>query len=118
MLKQNVDLTGKTVLVTGAAGFVGANLVMELLKSQSRIAIVGYDNVNNYYDVSLKEWRLAQIAKLAAQKPESSWTFVKANLADKKALNDVFEQYKPSVVVNLAAQAGFYFFFFNKNSCS
>ena len=106
MLKQNVDLTGKTVLLTGAAGFVGANLVMELLKSQSRIAIVGYDNVNNYYDVALKEWRLAQIAKLAAQKPESSWTFVKANLADKKALNDVFDQYKPSVVVNLAAQAG------------
>jgi len=79
---------------------------MELLKSQSRIAIIGYDNVNNYYDVSLKEWRLAQIAKLAEQKPESSWTFVKANLADKKALNDVFDQYKPSVVVNLAAQAG------------
>ena len=106
MLKPNVDLTGRTVLVTGAAGFVGANLVMELLKSQSRIAIIGYDNVNNYYDVSLKEWRLAQIAKLAEQKPESSWTFVKANLADKKALNDVFDQYKPSVVVNLAAQAG------------
>jgi len=101
-----VELTGKTVLVTGAAGFVGANLVMELLKSQSRIAIVGYDNVNNYYDVSLKEWRLAQIAKWAEQKPESSWTFVKANLADKKALNNVFEQYKPSVVVNLAAQTG------------
>ncbi|MBR4372526.1 MAG: NAD-dependent epimerase/dehydratase family protein, partial [Victivallales bacterium] len=99
-------MTGKTILVTGAAGFVGANLVMELLKSQSRIAIVGYDNVNNYYDVSLKEWRLAQIAKLAEQKPESRWTFVKANLADKKALHDVFEQYKPSVVVNLAAQAG------------
>ena len=106
MLKPNVDLTGRTVLVTGAAGFVGANLVMELLKSQSRIAIIGYDNVNNYYDVSLKEWRLAQIAKLAEQKPKSSWTFVKANLADKKALNDVFDQYKPSVVVNLAAQAG------------
>lgn len=106
MLTPNVDLTGKTILVTGAAGFVGANLVMELLKSQSRIAIVGYDNVNNYYDVSLKEWRLAQIAKLAEQKTESSWAFVKANLADKKALNDVFEQYKPSVVVNLAAQAG------------
>ena len=106
MLTPNVDLTGKTILVTGAAGFVGANLVMELLKSQSRIAIVGYDNVNNYYDVSLKEWRLGQIAKLAEQKPQSSWTFVKANLADKKTLNDVFEQYKPSVVVNLAAQAG------------
>ena len=106
MLKPNVDLTGRTVLVTGAAGFVGANLVMELLKSQSRIAIVGYDNVNNYYDVSLKEWRLAQIAKLAAEKKESSWTFVKANLADKKALDDVFEQNQPSVVVNLAAQAG------------
>jgi len=105
-LTPNVELTGKTVLVTGAAGFVGANLVMELLKSQSRIAIVGYDNVNNYYDVSLKEWRLAQIAKWAEQKPESSWTFVKANLADKKALNNVFEQYKPSVVVNLAAQTG------------
>ena len=106
MLTPNVDLTGKTILVTGAAGFVGANLVMELLKSQSRIAIVGYDNFNNYYDVYLKEWRLAQLAILAEQKTESSWAFIKANLADKKALNDVFEQYKPSVVVNLAAQAG------------
>ncbi|MBR4415712.1 MAG: protein CapI, partial [Victivallales bacterium] len=76
MLTPNVELTGKTILITGSAGFVGANLVMELLKSQSRIAIVGYDNVNNYYDVSLKEWRLAQIAQLTEQKPESSWTFV------------------------------------------
>ena len=106
MLKQNVDLSGKTLLVTGAAGFVGANLVMELLKSQSNVTIVGYDNINNYYDVSLKEWRLAQIEKLAGQKPQNTWTFVKANLADKKALTDVFEQHRPAVVVNLAAQAG------------
>ena len=106
MLKPNVDLSGKTVLVTGAAGFVGANLVMELLKSQNNVKIIGYDNVNNYYDVSLKEWRLSQIDKLAAEKPQNSWTFIKGNLADKPLLTKVFEQYKPAVVVNLAAQAG------------
>ena len=106
MLKPNVDLSGKTLLVTGAAGFVGANLVMDLLKTQTNVNVIGYDNVNSYYDVSLKEWRLRQIEKLAAEKPQNSWTFVKANLADKKALTDVFEQYRPAVVVNLAAQAG------------
>jgi UDP-glucuronate 4-epimerase len=78
----------------------------ELLRSQDNIHLIGYDNVNDYYDVSLKEWRLRQIAELAEKMPGSSWTFVRGNLADKKLLKQVFERYHPSVVVNLAAQAG------------
>jgi nucleoside-diphosphate-sugar epimerase len=106
MLTPNIHLADATILITGAAGFVGANLTMELLRSQDNIHLIGYDNVNDYYDISLKEWRLRQIAELAEKTPGSSWTFVRGNLADKKLLEEVFEQYQPSVVVNLAAQAG------------
>jgi len=106
MLTPNIHLTDATTLITGAAGFVGANLTMELLRSQDNIHLIGYDSVNDYYDVSLKEWRLRQIAELAKKTPGSSWTFVRGNLADKKLLEEVFEQYRPSIVVNLAAQAG------------
>lgn len=106
MLTPNIHLTDATILITGAAGFVGANLTMELLRSQDNIHLIGYDSVNDYYDVSLKEWRLRQIAELAEKTSGSSWTFVRENLADKKLLEEVFEQYRPSIVVNLAAQAG------------
>lgn len=95
------------VLVTGAAGFIGANLVLRLLKSENGNQIVGLDNLNSYYDPSLKDYRLEQIAKTAdAVKADNSWTFVKGNIADKELVNKLFEDYKFDIVVNLAAQAG------------
>ncbi len=106
MLPLNTELINKTVIVTGSAGFIGANLVIELLKTQSPLTIIGIDNVNDYYDVSIKEYRLAQIEKIAAQYPASKWTFIKGSIADKPLIDDIFVTYKPSVVVNLAAQAG------------
>ncbi len=96
----------KTILVTGAAGFIGSSLVLELLRSYSPLHVVGLDNMNDYYDVSLKEYRLAQIEACAAQHPESRWTFIKGNIADKTCVDDIFATYRPEVVVNLAAQAG------------
>lgn len=98
---QRIDLKGKTVLVTGAAGFIGANLVIELLKTIEDIKIVGIDNMNDYYDVSIKEWRLKEIEKMNGQ-----WTFLKGDIADKATIDGIFAEYKPAVVVNLAAQAG------------
>ena len=106
MLTPNVDLTNKTVLVTGAAGFIGANLVTELLNNVKEITVVGFDSVNDYYDVSIKEYRLAEIEKKAAEYSDRKWIFVKGNLADKSLIDGLFEKYNFSVVVNLAAQAG------------
>ena len=98
---QKIDLEGKVVLVTGAAGFIGSNLVIELFKTIDDIKVVGIDNMNNYYDVSIKEWRLKEIEKLGGQ-----WTFIKGDISDKNVIDKIFSDYKPSVVVNLAAQAG------------
>ena len=98
---QKIDLTAKTVLVTGAAGFIGSNLVMELFRTIKDINIIGIDNMNDYYDVSIKEWRLKEIEKLNGQ-----WTFIKGDISDKDTIDKIFEEYKPAVVVNLAAQAG------------
>lgn len=102
---QNIDLTGKTILVTGSAGFIGSNLVLELLKSESKVTIIGLDNVNDYYDVSIKEWRLSEIEKAAAESI-CSYHFIKGDLADRAVIDRLFADYKPTVVVNLAAQAG------------
>ncbi|MBQ5825612.1 MAG: GDP-mannose 4,6-dehydratase, partial [Clostridia bacterium] len=106
MLSPNVSLSGKTVLVTGAAGFIGSNLVAELLRTVEQITVVGIDNMNDYYDVSIKEYRLREIEKLAAEKTDSKWIFIKGNIADRAVIDKSFEKYGFDVVVNLAAQAG------------
>lgn len=110
---QKIDLNGKTILVTGAAGFVGSNLVKRLFKDVKDATIIGIDNMNDYYDVSLKEWRLKEL-KTLSNSPclggESglggSFNFIKGDIADKATIDDIFEKYHPAVVVNLAAQAG------------
>ena len=105
MLTANIVLRNKTVLVTGAAGFVGANLVLELLRTASPLRVIGVDNLNDYYDVRLKEYRLAEIEQAAA-KTDATWVFVKGNIADRSCIDGIFAEYAPAVVVNLAAQAG------------
>jgi len=106
MLTPNVNLENKTVLVTGAAGFIGSNLVLELFGSVKNIKIVGIDNMNDYYDVSLKEYRLKEIENSVKSKNGCEWVFVKGNIADKNLIDSVFSEYDFTVVVNLAAQAG------------
>lgn len=106
MKPQNVILINKTILVTGAAGFIGSNLVLELLRTVSPVHIVGIDNMNDYYDVSIKEYRLKQIEEFACRYPASTWTFIKGSIADRTAVDSIFKDYEPAVVVNLAAQAG------------
>lgn len=106
MLASNINLENKTVLVTGAAGFIGANLVTELLNTVRGITLIGLDNLNDYYDISIKEYRLAEIQKLVETKHDCNWTFVKGNLADKALVEKIFTEYTPEIVVNLAAQAG------------
>lgn len=101
IMKQNV-----TILVTGAVGFIGANLVLKLIEKYPEINIIGIDNKNDYYDVKIKEYRLNMIEERMAFTPKASWTFYKSNIADKPFIKEIFENYKPDVVVNLAAQAG------------
>ena len=101
-----IDLPNKTILVTGAAGFIGSNLVWRLLETQSPVKIVGIDNLNDYYDVSLKRWRLEQTVKKAAEHPASDWVFLRGDIADRDTIDGIFAQYHPDIVVNLAAQAG------------
>ena len=103
---QYINLNNKTILITGAAGFIGANLTLKLLSLYNNIIIIGIDNMNDYYDVSIKEWRLTQIEKRAKKQKASSWLFIKGSIADKELINQIFTQYKPNIVVNLAAQAG------------
>ena len=106
MKNKNVTLRNKTILVTGAAGFIGSNLVLELLRTQSSVNIIGIDNMNNYYDVAIKEWRLQQIKNIMDEHIDSKWTFIRGSIADKTMIDSIFKIYKPSIVVNLAAQAG------------
>ena len=120
---ERINLDNKTIFVTGAAGFIGSNLVKRLFKDVKGATIVGIDNMNDYYDVRLKEFRLREIEALsdspclggeptATNLPpkqgdkRASWVFVKGDIADKATVDGIFETYKPAVVVNLAAQAG------------
>lgn len=103
---KNIHLEQQIVLVTGCAGFVGSNLIFKLFSSISPIHIIGIDNLNDYYDVSIKEYRLNQIKSMADSHPESTWTFIKGSISDRELIQSIFEKYKPSIVVNLAAQAG------------
>lgn len=96
----------KTVLVTGGAGFIGSYLILELLKSIDNVNIISIDNMNDYYDVSIKEYRLKQIEAETEAHPESIYTFIKGSISDKGLIESVFSNYRPDIVVNLAAQAG------------
>ena len=104
-MKTPVELNGKTILVTGAPGFIGTYLVIRLLKELKSGTVVSLDNMNDYYEVSLKEWRLKQIEQTAAVS-KARYEFVRGSIADKALVNSLFEQYRFDVVVNLAAQAG------------
>ena len=104
-MKQRVELNGKTILVTGSPGFIGANLVLRLLKDMTSGTVVSLDNMNDYYDPALKEYRLSLIEKAAEESPVKH-VFVQGSIADKALVDRIFAEYKPAVVVNLAAQAG------------
>ncbi len=105
MLEKNVKLDNSTVLVTGAAGFIGANLILALMKNVQNIHVIGIDNMNDYYDVALKEFRLRQIED-CSKNVSGRFTFIRESIADKMLVSELFAQYQPQIVVNLAAQAG------------
>ncbi|NTQ65672.1 GDP-mannose 4,6-dehydratase [Enterococcus faecium] len=103
---EHIDLKGKTVFVTGSAGFIGSNLILELLRTQSPINIIGLDNMNDYYDINIKKWRLKEIEKCVSQQTDSTYMFYKDNLENKVIIDKIFKEHNPNIVINLGAQAG------------
>lgn len=101
----NIDICNKTILVTGSSGFIGANLVLRLLSKNSNIHVIGIDNMNDYYDVTIKEYRLKRINE-CAKKSINKWSFYQADICDKEIIKKIFDNFEPDIVVNLAAQAG------------
>lgn len=98
---EKISLEDKSILITGAAGFIGSNLCIRLLKEVEGVKVIGFDNMNDYYDVNIKNYRLEQLSEVGGD-----WTFIKGDLSDKQTINGIFSQYHPNVVVNLGAQAG------------
>ena len=101
-----MDLTNKIILITGAAGFIGANLTRYIFNSYAPVSIIGIDNINDYYDTAIKRYRLEQISTLVNNTAGCTWTFIKGSITDKQLVDDVFAKYQPDIVVNMAAQAG------------
>lgn len=106
MRKTNITIDKNIILITGAAGFIGANLAEYLLRNNQEITVIGIDNLNDYYDVSLKEYRLSRIENTVQQNASNKWYFEKGNIADRDFLKSIFDKYHPRIVVNFAAQAG------------
>lgn len=106
MKRANIDLNGKTIVITGVAGFIGGSLALELLRQFENIHIIGIDNMNDYYDVTLKKWRIENIISKVNMAGGSLFDFYEYSIVDKELIELLFYKYKPSVVVNLAAQAG------------
>lgn len=103
---HHIEIKDKTILITGISGFIGANLASRLLDTKSKVHVIGIDNLNDYYDVSIKLYRLSQIEKIAEKCKDSAWMFIKGNIADRSVIDNIFKNYHPDIVVNLAAQAG------------
>ena len=106
MFTPSLSLEGRTILITGAAGFIGANLAVQLIKNVNNIHIIGLDNMNDYYDVRLKEYRVNQLRHIAEEHKNAFWNFIHGSVSDKTCIQRIFTEYRPDVVVNLAAQAG------------